>query len=305
MKSKFLSYSPFFIIIASLLWSFDGILRRGLYSLPSTVVVFYEHILGAVILTPFILIFARSDFKKMGKKEWLAIATVGLFSGALGTIFYTQALGMVQYIQFSVVVLLQQLQPIWAILAASILLKEKLSPRFLFFAGLGIAASYLVTFKDLRVNIAPGNPTLIAAGLAIGAGFVWAVSTSFSKIVLNKVSFVTATYLRFLIAPVFALLFVIGQGNTGKLTQISFSQIEALLLITFSTGMVALLIYYFGLRKTSARVSAICELTWPASAIFIDYFLYKQGLSLTQGIGVVILFFSMYQVSKLKSNSTK
>jgi len=61
----------------------------------------------------------------MSKKEWLAIALVSLFSGALGTIFYTSALGKVNYIQFSVVVLLQQLQPIWAILAAYFLLKEK------------------------------------------------------------------------------------------------------------------------------------------------------------------------------------
>jgi drug/metabolite transporter (DMT)-like permease len=52
-----------------------------------------------------------------------------LFSGALGTIFYTAALGKVQYVQFSVVVLLQQLQPIWAILMASFLLKEKIEKK--------------------------------------------------------------------------------------------------------------------------------------------------------------------------------
>lgn len=296
---KIFSYGPLFIVIAALFWSFDGILRRSLYSLPSTVVVFYEHLLGAIILLPMFIKF-RSDLKKMTRKEWIAIILVSLFSGALGTIFYTSALGMVNYIQFSVVVLLQQLQPVWAILAARILLKEKLSKEFLPYAILGILAAYLITFKDLRINFVSGKETIIAAILALSAGFVWAVSTSFSKIVLNKISFWTATSLRFWFAPIFALIFVFGQNNQQSLVALTSTQWLTLLTITFSTGMVALVIYYFGLRKTPARVSAICELAWPASAIFIDYFLYKQTFTITQIIGVLILFISMKNVSKFK-----
>lgn len=204
---KFLSSSgPLFIIIAALLWSFDGILRRSLFTLPPAVIVFYEHLLGAIILIPITFKFIK-EFKLMTRKEWISILIVSFFSGALGTIFYTQALGMVQYIQFSVVVLLQQLQPIWAIGAAAILLKEKLSSNFLKWAVLGIVAAYLISFRDLRVNLTSGSGTVIAAFLALAAGFVWAVSTSFSKIVLNKVSFLTATSLRFWFAPVFCLAF--------------------------------------------------------------------------------------------------
>lgn len=296
---KLLSTGPIFIIIAALLWSFDGILRRSLYSLPPAVIVFYEHILGAVVLLPVFFKFLK-ELRVMKRKEWISILIVSLFSGALGTIFYTAALGMVQYIQFSVVVLLQQLQPVWAILAASILLKERITRDYAKWAVLAIVSAYLISFRDLRVNITENTGTLAASLLALGAGFVWAVSTSFSKIVLNKVSFWTATILRFWLAPVFALLFVIVQGQSQFLTSLNFSQWQSLSVITFSTGMVALLIYYFGLRKTPARVSTICELTWPASAIFIDYFLYKNGLTLTQILGVVLLFISIYHVSKFK-----
>lgn len=297
---KILSSGSLFVIIAALLWSFDGVLRRSLYSLPPAVLVFYEHILGAIVLLPFFIHFI-SELGKMKKKEWISIIIVSLFSGALGTIFYTQALGMVQYIQFSVVVLLQQLQPVWAILAASILLKEKITKDFAIWAILAITAAYLVTFRDLRVNITENTGTLIAALLAVSAGFVWAVSTSFSKIVLAKVSYVTATSLRFMLAPVFALIFVFGQHQQNSLALITPSQWLTLLAITFSTGMVALVIYYYGLRKTPARVSTICELIWPGSAIFIDYFLYKQPLSVTQLLGVGLLFLSIYNVSKFSA----
>lgn len=299
MKKIFTS-GPIFIVIAALLWSFDGILRRSLYSLPPAVIVFWEHLLGAIILLPVFFKFF-SELSKMKRKEWLSIIIVALFSGALGTIFYTKALGMVQYIQFSVVVLLQQLQPVWAILAASILLKEQITKDFAKWAILAIVAAYLVTFRDLRVNITENSGTLIAALLALSAGFVWAVSTSFSKIVLAKVSYWTATSLRFGLAPVFALIFVFSQNQQNSLTMIVPSQWMMLLAITFSTGMVALVIYYFGLKKTPARVSTICELTWPASAIFIDYIVYKQGLSATQILGVALLFISIYNVSKFSA----
>lgn len=294
-----LKIGPVFIIIAALLWSFDGILRRALYSLPSATIVFYEHFLGAIILLP---IFAKNikELTKMKKREWVAIIIVSILSGALGTIFYTTALGMVQYIQFSVVVLLQQLQPIWAILGAAIILKEKLTGDFLKWAVLGVISAYLISFKDLSINLSTGGGTVVAAILALMAGFVWAISTSFSKIVLAKVSYWMATSLRFMLAPLFALIIIAAQNNLKTMTAITMIQWYYLLAITFSTGMVALVIYYYGLKKTPARVSAICELTWPASAIFIDYFLYKQFLTWTQLLGVAILFISIHNVTRFK-----
>lgn len=295
---KLLTVGPLFIVIAALLWSFDGLLRVSLYSLPPAVIVFWEHVLGALFLLP-LLFQKRAEVQTLTKKEWTAILIVGLFSGALGTIFYTKALGMVNYIQFSVVVLLQQLQPIWAILTAAVLLKEKISRGFIKWAALAIFASYFVTFKDLHINLASGSETVMAALLALLAGVMWATSTSFSKIVLKRVSFVVATVLRFIAAPVFAFIIIVGLGQTQAITAIKSSQWMTLLAITFSTGMVALLIYYYGLKKTPARVSAICELTWPASAIFIDYFYFHKMLSMTQIAGVAVLLFAMYKVTRV------
>ena len=158
---KLLSFGPLFIIIAALLWSLDGVLRRGLYSLPPSVVVFYEHLLGFGILL-FLIPKWWPDLKKMSRKEWLAMGAVSLFSGALGTIFYTAALGKINYIQYSVVVLLQQLQPIWAISMAAILLKEKITKKFILWAVVALIAAYFVNFKDLTVNLSTGAGTAVA-----------------------------------------------------------------------------------------------------------------------------------------------
>ncbi len=296
---KLKQFGPGFVILAALLWSFDGLLRRSLYTLPPAVIVFYEHVLGAVVL---LILLPKwwPDIKKMTRKEWIGIAVVSLLSGALGTILYTAALGKVQYIQYSVVVLLQQLQPIWAIAAAAIILKEKITKQFILWAALGLIAAYMISFKDLTVNLATGQGTAVAAILALSAGLFWGSSTAISKYVLNRVSFLTATALRFLLAPVFAFLFILGGNQTSTMFSLSQPQWLTLLLITFSTGMVALAIYYYGLKRTPARVTTLCELVWPASAIFIDYIYFHKPLSLTQILGVIILLTVIYKVTKFR-----
>lgn len=294
---KILAFGPLFVIIAALLWSLDSLLRVSLYSLPPAVIVFYEHALGAI----FILLLSfkwLSDLKKMTRKEWTAIGLVALFSGALGTILYTTALQNIHYTSFSVVVLLQQqLQPIWAIGTAAILLREKVSKNFLIWAAVALVAAYFVTFKDLRVDLATGSGTIVAALLAVGAGFMWGSSTAISKYVLKKVSFVTGVALRYLLAPIFALMFVFGQGQSAALWQLTTAQWLKLLAITFSTGLVALSFYYYGLKKTPARITTLCELAWPASAILIDYFHLHVLPSITQVFGIGLLLIAIYKVT--------
>ncbi|MBI5122807.1 DMT family transporter [Candidatus Roizmanbacteria bacterium] len=302
---KILAFGPLFVIIAALLWSFDGVLRISLYTLPPAVVVFYEHLLGAIILL-FIAFKWVKDLKKMSKKEWLAIAVVSLFSGALGTILYTAALGKINYSSYSVVVLLQQqLQPIWAIGAAAILLKEKITKKFILWAIVALISAYFISFKDLQVNLTTGAGTATAALLAIGAGFMWGTSTAISKFVLNKVSFLTGTALRFFLAPVFALMFILGSNQTAALFTLNSTQWGTLLLITFSTGLVALGFYYYGLKKTPARITTLCELVWPASAILIDYFMYHKTLSITQILGIILLLIAIYNVTKPLAGNKK
>ena len=126
-------YSFLFIILAAILWSADGLLRRSLYSLPPTVVVLFEHILGLLLLLPFLLPKLK-EIKTLTKKEWGAFLWVALLSGVLGTVLYTAALGKVQYISYSVVVLLQQLQPLIVVFFASRVLKETITKKYIVWA---------------------------------------------------------------------------------------------------------------------------------------------------------------------------
>ena len=276
------------VALAAILWSIDGLLRRALFSLPPSVVVFWEHAFGFLILLPFIIFFWRG-FRNFSIRQWLALIVVAFLSGALGTIFYTAALGKVSFIPFSVVVLLQQLQPIFAISAAGFMLREPLGKRFFTFAVLALVAAYFVSFPDLKVNLETDAGTLAAALLAIGAAVSWGISTALSKYALKNVSSFHATAARFGLTIFFAFLVTLFLGKGIEITEVSAVQWKYIAAITFSTGLVALFIYYFGLKRILASRSTIIELIWPVSAIFIGYFFLGESLSITQWLGSIAL----------------
>lgn len=281
-------YGSAAVVAAALLWSVDGLLRRHLYTLPAPVIVFWEHALGFLVLLP-VLIFSWKYFRQLTKRQWLAITGVALLSGAAGTILYTAALGRVQYIPFSVVILLQQLNPIFAISAAAVLLQERLTKRFIVLSAIALASAYFATFPDVSVNLSTGKGTLVAALFAVGAAASWGVSTAFSKYALKGTSALHVTAARFGITPFFALMFAGLSGSAGAIGTITRGQFWYLVAITFSTGLVALLIYYFGLKRVKASRAAILELAWPASAVLVGYFWLHQSLTLTQSIGGLVL----------------
>ncbi|MEK7059329.1 MAG: DMT family transporter [Patescibacteria group bacterium] len=294
---KYIKFGSVAVVAAALLWSVDGLLRRHLYTLPAPVIVFYEHAFGFLLLLP-IIAYSWKAFKLLTRKQWLAIIGVSFLSGAVGTILYTAALGRIQYIPFSVVVLLQQLNPIFAIITAALLLKEPLGKRFFGLSAIALVAAYFVTFPDISVNFSTGQGTIIAALFAVGAAAAWGTSTAFSKYALKGTSSLHVTALRFGITPFFALLFVLLSGSTSSLGAITFDQFKYLVAITFSTGLIALLIYYFGLKRVLASRAAILELAWPVSAVVVGYIFLHQGLTLTQGIAAVILSGSIYLIAK-------
>lgn len=294
---KYQNFGPIAVVLAAFLWSLDGFLRRQLFSLPPSVVVFWEHALGLVILVPIVLWLWRG-FKTLTRQQWITMVVVALLSGALGTIFYTAALGKINFIPFSVVVLLQQTQPFFAILASYLILKEPLGKNFWMMAVVAVVATYFVSFPNLHVNVATGVGTLTAALLALGAAASWGSSTALSKYSLKGTPFLHVTAARFAFAPIFALLLTAVLGKTNQLTALTTLQWEYLIAITFSTGLVALAIYYFGLQRVPASRSTILELTWPVSAVLVGYIFLGDRLTATQWLGSIVLIATMTMIAR-------
>ncbi|MEK7177876.1 MAG: DMT family transporter, partial [Patescibacteria group bacterium] len=198
------------------------------------------------------------------------------------------------------VYLIQKLQPIFAISAAAIFLKEKISKSYIKWAVLALVAAYFVTFKNGVINLSTGSGTAIAALYALGAAFAWGSSTALSKLALIKRPSNYITGLRFFLTSILAFGMVIIMGQSKSLVSPTISQLGRFLLIAVSTGMVSVAIYYRGLKKVQANVSTILELVYPLLAVFIDATLYKSFLAPSQYLAGAILLFGIYNISRIQ-----
>ncbi len=280
------------VVVAALLWSLDQtFLRPHLFALPASLVVLLEHSLGFVVLMPLLIIYRR-ELKTITKKQWLTIFWVALFGGALGTTFFTKALFLTGFTDISVVILLQKLQPIFAIVLAGIVLHERFPARFYWYAALAIVGGYLVTFKDPLTIGHVANTTLLIAGYSILAAFAWGSSTTFGKYSLKNINYGLLAALRFGFT-VFIML-VLAAKYLGQIGSVTTSAWGTLTIIVFTSGAASMWLYYFGLKRISASVSTLCELSWPFSAVIFDYFINHTVLSATQYLGGVLMVVAVY-----------
>jgi drug/metabolite transporter (DMT)-like permease len=292
--------SPLLVIVAASLWAVDGIvLTPSLYSLPVTLVVFVESSVVALILTPFFRKYF-AQIKALTPKDWLAFLGVALFGGAIGTMAITRALFYVNFVNLSIVVFIQKMQPIFAIVLAGIILKEKLKKDFFIWASLAIVSAYVMTFGFGFPNFATGDKTSIAALFALLAAASFGSSTVLSKRALRNVSYELGTYLRFSITALIMLTIVLSSGTIYSINQVTNTQVLVFTIIAFTTGGPAIFLYYYGLKNISASVATICELAFPLVAVVLEYFVHGNILSPIQWIGAGFLLFSILKISGLK-----
>jgi drug/metabolite transporter (DMT)-like permease len=296
--------APLFVILGASLWGVDGIvLRPSLFALPVPLVVFLESLIVAFLLTP--LFYRRfSSLKQLSRGDWLAFIGVAVFGGAVGTMAITRSLFYVNYVNLSIVILIQKLQPVFAIIFALLLLKEKPPRAFYLWAGLAILGAYFLTFGFYLPEMDTGDKTAVAALFAIVAAISFAASTVLSKRALRNVDYQMGTYLRFLITAGIMLLIVLASGQIRSVSEVTSHQLLIFLIIAFTSGGTAIFLYYYGLKEIPASVATICELAFPFTAVVLEYFVHGNILNWMQWVGAVLLIVSITKVTLLK-NETK
>jgi drug/metabolite transporter (DMT)-like permease len=278
----------FLIILAALLWSLDALVRRQLSIIPAPALVTIEYCLRLLVLLPLANRFLP-EYRKMTKRDWWIMFGVGGVSGMIGVTMFTAALGKVDDISYSVVALLQQTQPIFAVLLAVLILKEKLTRRFMIWGSIALLATYFLAFPDYSPTFLGSRAELIAAGLSLGAAVAWGSGTVLSKLMLSKLSYAATAFLRFVITAITALLLSVFTGQTYSLTAITSQQWGLLLFIAVFGGVASFMLYYKGLQHTQAKVSTFAELTYPLTAALIGFGFLGERLTSSQIIAALVL----------------
>ncbi len=290
MKTSMKTWGPFLVLFAAMLWATDAPFRVHLtQTLSSNFIVLGEHAIDLLFVLP-ILAMGWHELKRLTWKEWGAVAFISIGGSALASVAFTQAF---HYVNPSVAILLQKLQPLIAIALAAILLKEPLKPLFWLWAGLALFGAYLISFPNFVPQLYPGevfNPNVIGAALALTAAFFWGASTVFGRFVLRKVDFKMMTALRFSSAFVFLLILNAVQQTFPAPGEFTVTDVIYIGIIAIVSGVVSIFIYYRGLQFTQASVATLAELGFPMAAIFVNWiFIPNSALTPMQLVGVGIL----------------
>jgi DME family drug/metabolite transporter len=267
------------VAAAAALWGTDALLRRPLaHSTQAATIVFAEHLVLVLLTLPLIPA-ALLAVVRAGRRYVAAAVAIGVGASATATILFTQA-----FVQGDPVtpVVLQKVQPLVAVVGAWFILGERPRAHFGWFLLAGLAGTWLIAFPSpLEIEVAAALPALYA----IGAAVLWALGTVLGRLLATHLRFQHVTALRFafgLPASAFAVL-VVGAPFTTSASDAGW--IAALAIVT---GLVALSLYYYGLRSTPAVIAALAELTFPVTAAAVGYLAFGATLDGTQWIGVAL-----------------
>ena len=291
------------ICVSAVLWGLDGVvLTPRLFRLPVALVVFLLHAVPFAIMLPFLHRRLRT-LAAMGRRGWTALLLVSLTGGLIGTLAIVRALFLVDFDGLSVVVLLQKLQPLFAIGLASLLLRERLSASFLTWSAVAVGGAYLLAF-GLRIPDLTADPTTATAALlAMVAAAAFGSATVFGKQLVGSLDFASATFGRYGMTAVLALGYLVSVGHGVALDQVTVREWLLILLISLTTGSGALFLYYLGLTRVRASTAAICELCLPLSAVLFDYLVNGSVLGPWQWLGGAILIGAILRVTTADQRS--
>lgn len=272
------------VALGAALWGTDPLFRQGLaLSVPTPALVLVEHLLPTVLLAPFVVRGLRRAIRTFGVREWVALLVLGCGASALATLLFTEAF---TYGSPTTPVLLQQVQPLFAVAGARLLLGERLHPRFGGFLVAGLAGAYLIAFAN---PFSVGVNGLTPALLALAAAALWGSGTVLGRRLGASVPFAELTALRLFFGLLAATAVAVPTGSIPALGSLTPTAVLALVLLALVPGLLSLLVYYRGLSGTPAAAATLAELAFPLTTVIVNYLAFHEVLSPTQWIGVVLL----------------
>lgn len=312
------AWGPLLIFIAAMLWATDAPFRYHLtQTLSADFIVLAEHAVNILLVLPFIFL-GWKEIKTLNWKQWFAILVIGIGASAMASILFTKTFS---YVNPSVAIVLQKLQPLIVIALATSFLKEKLGKRFWLWAVLALAGAYVISFPDLKPQLYYGeawNPNTIGVALALGAALLWGLGTVLGRYVLTApqynnssadvsckydrtymVRFQTLTALRFLIAFLFLIVLNLKSGVLSTIGALTGKDILFIVIVAITSGFTSLFIYYKGLQTTKASIATLAELGFPFLAVIVNSATLSFFFKPMQIAGMVLLLMAVWGLTKV------
>ena len=96
---------------------------------------------------------------------------------------------------------------------------------------------------------------------------------------------------------IFSAIICVFSGTIWSFKEVTTNNWIIFLVSFITLGPVSMYIYYYGLKKVKAMVSAMGELSLPFSVIILDYLINGTQLTLIQWVGSAMIIFGILKIS--------
>ena len=274
------------VALAAAMWGLDALLRKPLATtLDAATVVLWEHLI-AVIALCWLVPRALRVYVRCTLRDQVAIAVIGIGASAVATALFTEAFAIsAKTNDFITPVVLQKLQPLFAVTLAVLILGERLRPRFAMYAVPALIGAWLLSFADpFDIQVVAIKVSL----LSLGAAMLWGAGTVLGRLVSPAVGPRDLTVLRYTWGLPAA--FVVALQTHSELTP-GWHNLFGLALLALIPGIAALSLYYYGLHATAASRATFAELAFPGTAAVVGVVFLNSHLTWSQwlGFGIVVV----------------
>lgn len=274
---------PILIILAGIFWGSMGIFVRklGTYGFSPIQIVCIRVVLAALVFCLIQLIKDPAGFK-ISLRDIPLFLGLGLGSILFFTVCYFTAITMMS---LSTAAILLYTSPIWIMLMSLLFFHEKMTSKKVIALVLAFGGCVLVS------GISGGELTVAGLFVGLGAGIGYALYSILGTIALRHYTPFTVTTWTFLFAAIGSILISHPADMAVKfIAAPSLSGLLGFCLLTaLVTAVIPFLAYTLGLRSVEASKAGILATVEPMVATLIGIFVFSEPLTLTSGLGVLLI----------------
>ncbi|MCQ1536434.1 DMT family transporter [Methanosarcina sp. KYL-1] len=277
------------VVAASVIYGFAGIFFVYIKSMAAGPVVFYQLLFGFLALIAYMAASGKfSGMRLRGKRK--ALFLFGAWQAGVMVSYYTA----VSLTNVSVSVLLLYTAPLYVVLLAPLILKEKLNRRSLaalVFSLAGVAV--VVGPEKLAFGPGTGNGSyLLGVLMGLFAGLLYACIILTSRYLRDEYSGLEQLFFSTGVTLVLLLPYT-GQASAAALLE----NLPVLLFLGVMITSLGSILYFTGLMHVKAQNASIISLLEPVSAIFFAYILLNDPISGGTLLGCTLILASSFLVS--------
>ncbi len=275
------------ILGASLMWALEPVCAKLAYASSDFLQTSAIRAIVVALIALFYVFFTDRRNLKVTSKQFSKLFYIAIAGTIFADLLYLFALTKISVLN---AVLLGHMQPIFIILIGFFFLKEDKLTRF-DYAGIFIMiiAALFVTTKTLE------NLFVIKLGTAediyvLLATVAWATTAIVMRKYLRELDAGVITFYRFSIASV---IFIVYLSLKSSLVLSNIYQILIGVIVGAGT-----ILYYEGLKRIKAAQVSAMELSTPFFAAVFAFLILREGVTVMQISGLVLLFVGVCFLSK-------